>query len=223
MAEEEQRKQAEEQPESRIDAIGKAFDEHTSTDEADGTVVEAEAGETTDAGDTQTAEATETETEAEPLDPPAHWAAADQERFREADPKWQEWFLSRSKDMDAAHTRRSQEVAPLRNVLQQWGPTVQQWGGDPVQTINEAMQAVYTLRAGTPEQKLGFIKQLAQNYGVDISPPQQADPEKDPFGVAAMIEQRLAPFSPAVTADGRRDAAAASAGAAGRHSRPACR
>ena len=183
------------EPESRIDAIGKAFDEHTSTDGADGTVVEAEAGETTDAGDAQQAEATETETEAEPLDPPAHWAAADQERFREADPKWQEWFLSRSKDMDAAHTRRSQEVAPLRNVLQQWGPTVQQWGADPVQVINGAMQAVYTLRAGTPEQKAGLIKQLAQDYGVSLDPPKQPSAEEDPFGVQAMIDQKLAPFS----------------------------
>ena len=140
------------EPESRIDAIGKAFDEHTSTDGADGTVVEAEAGGAEDAGNTQTAEATETETEAEPLDPPAHWAAADQERFREADPKWQEWFLSRSKDMDAAHTRRSQEVAPLRNVLQQWGPTVQQWGADPVQTSTRRCRRFTRCAPGRPSR-----------------------------------------------------------------------
>lgn len=121
--------------------------------------------------------AAEPETPAEPIeepevtDAPAHWALEDQETFRALDPKAQQFLLGRSKDMEAAHTKRSQEIAPLRNVTQKWQPYLDKIGATPEQAVEALFAAEYTLRTGTEAQKREALIKLASDYGIPIGEP----------------------------------------------------
>ena len=42
--------------------------------------------------------------------------------FRGLDPKAQSFLMDRSKDMEADYTRKTQEIAPLRNAAEKWTP-----------------------------------------------------------------------------------------------------
>ena len=98
-------------------------------------------------------EVEEAEAKPEPLDAPTHWKVEDQELFRGLDPKAQSFLMDRHKDMEAAHTRRSQEIAPLRNAAEKWTPYLSQMQADPATTFDSLMQYEYGLRTGTNEQK----------------------------------------------------------------------
>ena len=132
------------------------------------------------------------------LDAPTHWALEHQEMFRGLDPKAQSFLLDRSKEMEAAHTKRSQEIAPLRNVAEQWTPYLQQFGATPDQVFNSLMQHEYGLRTGTNDQKIQILMGLAQSYGVDLGQngngQQAPSAEEDPFGVHERIQQAISPI-----------------------------
>ena len=61
----------------------------------------------------------------QPIEAHVHWAAKDREMFEKVgktDPKAQKWLMDRSRAMEAAHTQRSQEFAPLRQTIERWQP-----------------------------------------------------------------------------------------------------
>ncbi len=123
-------------------------------------------------------------TELQPMDAPAHWASADREMFAKQTPEAQKWLMERSNAMDAAHTQRSQEIAPIRGFMEKWDPYFRQMGADPGAAMNHVMEAEYILRTGTQAQKLDLLKQLIHDYGVEApgeggenAPPQ--DPRVD--------------------------------------------
>ena len=126
-----------------------------------------------------------------PLDAPHHWPAEHQERFGKADREWQQWFLDRDKDMTAAHTRRSQEVAPLRQALERWGPALQQMNTHPMMLLEQAVPMLHTLLAGTNEQKANLLLSLARDYGVNFGGPPEPTAEEDPFGFQKMLNSAL--------------------------------
>lgn len=133
--------------------------------------------------------------EPEQLEPLEHWKLEHQETFRGLDRKAQEFLIEQSKDMEAAHTRRSQEIAPVRQALAHWAPVIQSFGGDPVRTFHEAMEAAYTLRSGTNEQKLALLDRLAREFGVNAEPQQpQYDRRNDPIGMRRQIQEAIAPI-----------------------------
>ena len=133
----------------------------------------------------------------EPLDPPHHWAAKDQEMFRGLDPSAQEFLISRSKDMEAAHTKRSQEIAPIRGVLNKWGNYLAQSGQTAEGAVEGLIATEYQLRAGTPEVKRRIIQNLVQNYGVEINQQTAAapSPEEDPMGITKHLQTALTPLA----------------------------
>ena len=137
--------------------------------------------------------APDAEAEAGNQEPPQHWAQPHQEQFRKLTPEMRSFVLDRSREMEAAHTRRSQEVAPLRNFIERWKPTVSSYGGDPVAEADRAMQAMYGLRTGTNEQRIGILHELARSFGVQFQPA-APDPNEDPFGVQAQIKAALGPI-----------------------------
>ena len=115
------------------------------------------------------------------LDAPSHWALEDQEMFRKQDSKAQRWLLDRSKAMDAAHTKRSQEIAPLRNSIQKWQPYLDKVGATPELAFESLITAEYRLRTGTPEQKREALAKVAQDYGIPLGGPEteQSGGEED--------------------------------------------
>ena len=130
----------------------------------------------------------------EPLEAPQHWAAEHQTMFGTLPRDGQSFLLDRSKDMEAAHTRRSQEIAPFRQVSEQWAPYLGQLQATPAQMFNTLMQTEYQLRTGTNEQRMQILLGLARDYGVDFGGPPQPTKEEDPFGFQTMLGQRLGPI-----------------------------
>ena len=96
------------------------------------------------AGDTP-----ETPETPEPLAAPEHWSAEHREMFGKLDRDAQSFLMDRSREMEAAHTQRSQEIAPFRAAAEQWSPYLQSVGATPDRAFNSLMQLEYGLRTGT--------------------------------------------------------------------------
>jgi len=56
----------------------------------------------------------------------------------------------------------------LKSVLDPYLPILQQYNIDPAAQVANLMQAHHTLALGAPEQKVAFMRQLAQEYGIDL-------------------------------------------------------
>lgn len=56
----------------------------------------------------------------------------------------------------------------LKSVLDPYMPILQQYNIDPAAQVANLMQAHHTLALGAPEQKVAFMRQLAQEYGIDL-------------------------------------------------------
>ena len=133
----------------------------------------------------------------EPLDAPTHWAVEHQEMFRGLDAKAQSFLMDRSHDMEAAHTKRSQEIAPMRKLSEAWEPYMQQVGTTPDQFFNALAQTEHSLRSGTNEQKMNILLGLARDYGVDFRQNGNGEPpsaEEDPLGIHAQIQGAVGPL-----------------------------
>ena len=132
-------------------------------------------------------------------DAPAHYSVEHQEMFRGLDPKAQSFLLDRSKEMEAAHTKRSQEIAPLRNAQEKWTPYLRQVQADPAVMFDTLLQHEYALRTGTNQQKLDLLMELGRTYGVTI--PEngngngQPTPEEDPFEIQQKIQAAVTPLA----------------------------
>ena len=118
--------------------------------------------------------------------------------FRELAPDAQSFLMDRSKDMEAAHTKRSQEIAPLRNATEKWSPYLNQLQAEPSQVFESLMQHEYGLRTGTNEQKMNILLGLARDYGVDFAKnggPEAPSAEEDPFGIHSKIQAAVNPLA----------------------------
>ena len=118
--------------------------------------------------------------------------------FRGLDPKAQSFLMDRSKDMEAAHTKRSQEIAPLRNAAEKWTPYLSQMQAEPSQVFDKLMQHEYGLRTGTNEQKINILLGLAHDYQVDMRTNGNGEPpsaEEDPFEIQAKIQAAVGPIA----------------------------
>lgn len=116
-----------------------------------------------------------------PLEAPAHWDSAAREMFGKVPREAQQYLLDRSRDMDAAHTRRSQEVAGVRSFMEKVNGYARQLNVQPDFVVDQAFQIHQTLANGTPQQKIAALKQLVESYGIQApgadAPPQ--DPRVD--------------------------------------------
>ena len=136
---------------------------------------------------------------AEAIEAPEHWALEHQEMFRGLTPEAQSFLMDRSKDMEAAHTKRSQEIAPLRNTVEKWQPYLQSMGAPADRVVDSLMQYEYGLRTGTNEQKMNILLGLARDYGVNFAQNGNGKPaptaDEDPFGIHAQIQQAVNPIT----------------------------
>ena len=103
------------------------------------------------------------------LSAPTHWSADAQRMFLGVPTEAQQFLLDQHKAMEAAHTKRSQEVAPLRKTLETWNPYFQKIGTTPDLMVADLLQFEHSLRSGTPQQKLQAIQEVAKNYGVELT------------------------------------------------------
>ena len=199
---EEQIEAVEQEASTGSDSIGDAFDEAFDkaadevgyVDDLDGDDVPAEA----EASAETPSEGEETPEAPEDTSPPAHWDADRQKLWLEATPDQQRAMSETYKAMEAAHTKRSQEIAPLRQVAEEWTPYLEQIGDSPDRYFGELAQLERGLRTGTNDQRIQTLANLAEFYGVDFAAyggaqPQQ-DPRQDPLGIQAAIQEAVAPY-----------------------------
>ena len=212
MAEEKEEKE-EDQPTDSRSVVEAAYDEAVEEEEAEVTAAEetkkaapeAEAApddakeEKEEQSTDQVEEAAQEEVkeEPEPIDAPAYYSLEDQEMFRALDPKGQAFLLDRYNKMEAAHTQRSQEIAPLRKATEKWTPYLAQIQAEPSQVFDSLMQHEYGLRTGTNEQKMNILMGLARDYGVNFTQEANGAPsaEEDPFGIHQQIQQAVTPIT----------------------------
>ena len=117
--------------------------------------------------------------------------------FRGLDPKAQSFLMDRSKDMEAAHTKRSQEIAPLRNTAEKWTPYLNQMGAEPSRVFDSLMEYEHGLRTGTNEQKINILLGLARDYDVNMAQNGNGaapSAEEDPFEIQQKIQAAVGPI-----------------------------
>lgn len=119
--------------------------------------------------------------DAEPaaLKPPASWSAEDGAEFDKLPREVQEVVLRREGEREAHFTRQSQELAPLRNLAQQYNQYYQSIGADTVTAAQNLFAADRVLRSGTPEQKRAMFGELTKVYGLEAVLGQQAPSEDE--------------------------------------------
>ena len=110
--------------------------------------------------------------------------------FAKQTPEAQTWLLDRSRAMEAAHTQRSQEVAPMREAITEWTPYLNSLGITAPQAVNAMLGAEYKLRTGTPEQKQQMLAKMANDYGIPMGEPPEDAPQVDPNYLALQGEIR---------------------------------
>jgi len=136
--------------------------------------------------DTPAEEASEEAPEPEPVAAPEYWSEESRQKFDALPEEAKHLVLEQAKNSQADFTRKAQELAehrkataPLKGVLDQWGPYLQQRGATPEQAFNALMQAEYVLRTGTPAQKRQALAQLQADYGIsdEGAEDEYSDPE----------------------------------------------
>ena len=160
--------------EARKELLNKQFDEVQGAQEAPAEpVVTQEVAETPVEAATTTETAPETPVEEEPVwkRPPSSWKKDYHEVWESADPKLREYAYQREEEMRAglqpllSKARFADDmqkaIAPYENIINGLGI-------DAPTAVKGLMQADYTLRNSSPEQKRAYLAQLAANYGINL-------------------------------------------------------
>lgn len=99
------------------------------------------------------------------------WRGEAASEFAKLPPVVQQEILKREEDIFKGIEGYKEAAAfgnSLKQVLDPYLPTLQQYGIQPAAQVADMMQAHYTLAFGSPEQKVALIQQVAKDYGVDL-------------------------------------------------------
>lgn len=144
------------------EAVGDEAESATSGDEA-----EAPAADPAD--DEEIEEAAEADDEDDgPLEPPTSWAIEDREMFEGQPREAQEFLLRRHRDMESHFHTQMEQIAPLRNTVDQYKDYFAGLNTTPQQAFNYLMNAEVVLRTGTAQQKADMIEQIVRDYEIPL-------------------------------------------------------
>lgn len=139
--------------------------------------------EETPTGNDQTPEEGHTESiqspEAKTDDPnlvPVNWSQEDKDSFLELDEKSRKLYLKRYKEMEGGFTKKSQGLAEERRVAENFKKAISQHedhlrnlGIDPFAAVDKLLQTERLFRTGTPGQKAAALKQLMNDYQLQLN------------------------------------------------------
>lgn len=113
--------------------------------------------------------------EEEPVEAPASWTAEAKERFAQLPRETQEYIAEREAQREKAINQSKAELAEMRksvsgieNVTNKHGQYLQSLGMSPDQAFDTLLTAEYTLRHGSPQQKMQMIQQLSRDYNIPL-------------------------------------------------------
>ena len=151
-----------------------------------------------EAVDAPTEPASSEPTPAEPVasDAPASWGASGRDLWGKLPPEAQAFIREREAEVHRGFTRQDEERTfgrTLRQVIQPYEKMIRADGGEPAAAVQNLLHTAATLRAGSPEQKIELFRQVAREYGVDLSRVYDPNaPQPDPR--LQTLEQRVAAF-----------------------------
>ena len=132
--------------------------------------------------------------------PPASWSAAAKAKFAALEPDIQKEVLKREDDFHKGieqYKAKATLADTLYREIQPYEAVLRSEGVTPEVAVRSLMNAAYTLRAGTPQQKAQLIQDVAQTYGIDLSGLVSGEvPEIDPSTQA--LQNRLASLEGAI-------------------------
>lgn len=115
----------------------------------------------------------------ESLDAPSHWSPEDISEFNELDEKGRRLYLKRDKQREAAFTKKSQSLSEERRIAEKYrqvtDPYKEQFKKlniDEFDAFQRGATAHLRLVNSTPQERGRIFQQLAQEYGVNLSPQQ---------------------------------------------------
>jgi hypothetical protein len=114
---------------------------------------------------------------------PQSWSAADRAHWEKMPPEAQAIVARREEEVHRRITELGQEASfgkRMNEVVTPYLPIIRAEGGTPEGAFRDLLQTAYVLRTAGPEQKLALFRQIATQYGVDLSAAAQAAPEVDP-------------------------------------------
>lgn len=103
---------------------------------------------------------------------PKSWRPELAEKWATLDPAVKAEVLRREEDIFRGIEAYKADAAfgkPIKAVMDPYMPLLEQYGINPADQVRNLMNAHYTLSFGTPEQKAGLLRQLAQDYGIPLS------------------------------------------------------
>lgn len=120
---------------------------------------------------TKPADAPIADPQAEPIGPPAGWKATAREHWSKIPKQAQEEIVRREKET-AQTLRQSAQARQMANdfqtVVNPFLPMIQAQGSNPMQAVKNLMTTAAGLTVGTQEQKARIVREIIQNYGIDI-------------------------------------------------------
>lgn len=171
--------ETENKDEEKVEETTEEVDEETTEDDEETEASdESEEQDSDDDDSTDGEEDEELDEELEALEAPIHWAAEDRETFDSAPRETQEFILRRHKEMEADYTRKTQETAEARKRGEQFNEVLAPYreqfslqGMDDVGAVRQ-LATIYGQLQQNPAETVAW---LAQQYGVDLSQPEQGE------------------------------------------------
>ena len=104
--------------------------------------------------------------------PPASWKKEVHELWNTADDRLKEYAWQREEQMRKGVEpllSKAQFADSMNQAIEPYMNTIRGLGLTPDQAVSALMQADSILRTGAPQQKLAYLHQLAQQYGIDLT------------------------------------------------------
>lgn len=137
---------------------------------------------------------------AEPVTPaveaPQAWTGPMKEKWATLPPDVQAEINRRENDFHKMVTSRDGDLRlgkDMKDVITPYMPIITAEGGNPVAAVQSLLNTAYQLRTGTPQQKADLVRQIAEQYGVDLG--QQAQPQDN---YLASLQNEIAQLKQAV-------------------------
>lgn len=127
-------------------------------------------------------------------DAPRSWTAAEKAEWVAMTPNQRAAVMRRESEVELGFTKLDEDRSfgkSLKEVITPYMPIIQAEGGTPQTAIQALLNTAYILRTAPAAQKTALFHQLAQQYGVDLSQPNNTAAVQ-PNQILAQTQQELA-------------------------------
>ncbi len=124
-------------------------------------------------------------------DAPRSWTAEEKAKWNEATPEVRKAILRREQEVELGFTKLDEDRnlgKSMKEAITPYLPIITAEGGTPVTAVKELLNTAYVLRTAPIAQKTALFHQLAKQYGVDLSQPNNTQGVQ-PSALLAEIQQ----------------------------------